>query len=146
MNKLNSLRKHLLSLAHLKLQADNLHTFVEDQGKVISYQNQATNTGFGSDLAEGKPKTNQNFKLEYQASIIVTEYAHDFNVLAFEVIQWLDKSEHNRGAEAFNYKADLLSSTAYDVELTLALTELITVTEKDGGILIDGHQCDRVQL
>ncbi len=146
MHKLQTLRLHLLSLSHLNLKEDSLHTFVEQQGKVISHQNAAPNSGLGADLSATDQASNRNFKYDYTASVIVTDYSEDFNVLAYEVIEWLDQHEPNRPTEAFTFSADILKNDAADVEVKLNLTELITVTRHDNGVSIDSHNCKRVSL
>lgn len=148
MNKISALRKHLLGLAHLNLVDDQFHTFIENQGKAISYPSQPKNTGLGADIQQCSPTSNYNFKLEYAASIVVTDYRHDFNVLAYEVIQWLDKFEVYRATDhtALEFKADIIKNDVYDVEITIKLTDIVKVSQQEGGVSIATHDCERVQL
>lgn len=144
MKKLNELRKHLLGLNHLSLQEDTLHTFVESDGKAISHRNTPINTGFGADLTtstrHSKP-ANMNFKLEYTASLIITDYADDFNVLVYEIVQWLDKFMPNRNESAFTFQADIISNTSVDLHIKIKLDDLVTVTQHDNGVSIDARNC-----
>lgn len=150
MNKLNELRTHLLSLHHLNLKPDNLHTFIDEPGQVTSHANVLKNTGFGANLpqpaAPSAQPANQNFKMAYTASLVITDYADDFNVLAYELIQWLDTYEPERGETALTFQADILKVDLVDLQIQIKLTEVVTVTNANNGVSISAHNCKRPVL
>ena len=118
MKKLASLREHLLS-SPLQLQADDLLTFVE-QGKIIAYQ--------GAD--------NQHFELRYTAHIIITDYSGDADRIAYLILQWLQRHQPHCKEDAIAFEADILSQSAVDLALKIALSEIIKVRVEEEGVYL----------
>ena len=126
MKKLASLREYLLS-SPLSLQADDLLTTVK-QGKVISFQ--------GED--------NPHFELRYTANLAITSYHGTTDEVSYWVLQWLGQHQPQHQQEAIAFEATILSPSAIDLSLSIALSEIIKVrTEKEGVSL---HSCTEPNL
>lgn len=124
MNKLESLRAHLLAIpGELKIDPDDLLTFA-GQGTVYS-------------AAHG---TNQHFELRYKANVIVQNYSGRADQLMFWLLQWLAANQPDHAPEAVEFQADLLNHKSADLSITVDLTETVKVEQVAEGIKL--HHCD----
>ncbi len=146
MQKLIHLRQYLLNKQHLGLAADTLHSFVDETSKVVSNNFAPTAGELGANIGVNTPDVNDNFIIDYVATLIVTDYDSDFNLLAFEVIQWLNQYEPRRTDEAFTFKADILNAKAADVEISIKLKEVIKVNKVPTGIELKSCVNERQSL
>lgn len=124
MNKLESLRAHLLAIpGELKIDPDDLLTFA-DQGTVYS-------------AAQG---TNPHFELRYKANIIVQNFSGRADRLMFWLLQWLAVNQPDHAPDAVEFQADLLNHKSADLSISVDLTETVRVEQTADGIKL--HHCD----
>ncbi len=109
MIKLQSLRQHLLaSVEELRLNPEQLHTFVND-GKVK--------------FSRG---TNLSHQYAVDAQIIITDYSGSLDTVMVPVLQWLNTYQPDLiEDEAVQIEAEILSNTHWDLALTVRLTERV---------------------
>ncbi|BFM16271.1 hypothetical protein R50073_24540 [Maricurvus nonylphenolicus] len=105
MKKVQLLRDHLLQAQALNIDAGQLHTTVR-KGKILSRA--GTNTIY----------------LQTPVEVLVTDFPGDVEVLAFFVIQWLNKLEPER-EDSFDFECDILDQGKSDVLFTLQLQHSI---------------------
>ncbi len=109
MIKLQSLRQHLLaSVEELRLNPEQLHTFVND-GKVK--------------FSRG---TNLSHQYAVDAQIIITDYSGSLDTVMVPLLQWLNTYQPDLiEDEAVQVEAEILSNTHWDLALTVRLTERV---------------------
>ena len=114
MYKLDSLRAHLL--AHVPgLQADALHTFVEG-GHIESTASQS-----------------MSFVYHYKMQVVMTDYSGNADAVMLPVLRWLRTHQPELFlspalmADAFKFEVDVLNHQAYDLGITLKLSERVSV-------------------
>ncbi|MDH5633053.1 MAG: phage tail protein [Gammaproteobacteria bacterium] len=118
MQKLKSLREHILSIpGEIELDAGNLITQAR-AGSLIS-------------LADG---TNNHFRWQYRATIIITDFVGDFDKLSFWVLSWLKQNQPDHKQEAGRFEADIIDAHKSDIELELDLEETVQVEQTVDGI------------
>lgn len=109
MIKLQSLRAHLLgAVPELKRNPERLLTFVQDGG--VRFHR------------------GQHLSHEYRvdAQLVVTDYTGTLDTLMIPLLQWLSHYEPNLDPEeAVRLEAEILSSQAWDIALTVRLTERV---------------------
>jgi hypothetical protein len=109
MIKLQALRKHLLdAVPDLKRGPEKLLTFVQDGG--IAF-------------ARG-----QHLSHEYRvdAQIVITDYSGSLDTLMIPLLQWLSRYQPDLDPdEAIRLEAEILSNNAWDLALTVRLTERV---------------------
>jgi kynurenine formamidase len=125
MKKLTDARNHLLA-SGLQIKAKDLLTFAE-KGSVVAYQ--------------GTESQNRNFKIEYVAHLIVTDYAGDPQSLLFVMTDWVDANIPDREPEALKFHVDVISHKAVDISIQINLSDTIAVDPVEGGTNLD-HQPD----
>lgn len=125
MKKLTDARNHLLG-SGLNIKAKDLLTFAE-KGTVTSYQ--------------GTDNQNRNFKIEYVAHLILTDYAGEPQTLLFLMSEWIDANVPDRTEEALKFHVDVTNHKAADVSIQIQLSETVVVNAVDGGTQLD-HQSD----
>ena len=120
MNKLYSLRAHLLSIPdELKIEPEDLITF-GDTGRLIS-------AAYG---------TNQHFELGYQANIIIKNFSGNSMQLLFWVLSWYHQKQPNHKPDEASFDVDLLNEKSVDVSFTLPLTETVKVEQTVDGLAL----------
>ncbi|MBL4839922.1 MAG: phage tail protein [Thalassospira sp.] len=125
MQKLTDARNHLLA-SGLDIKARDLLTFAE-KGSIVAYQ--------------GTDSQNRNFKIQYVAHLIITDYAGDPQNLLFVMTDWIDANVPDRNEEALKFHVDVISTKSADVSIQIELSDTITVEPVDGGTNLD-HQPD----
>lgn len=120
MQKLTSLRDHLLSIPdELKIESDDLMIFA-DNGKIVS-------------SADG---TNLHFEYHYNANIIITNFSGNPDMLVIWMLQWLEQYQPNHADEPFNFDADIINTDSVDLSLTAPLTSTVKVESAPEGLKI----------
>jgi hypothetical protein len=114
MRKGDSLRRWLTAcLPDLKDHPDRLQIFFEEGG--VNARRSAT----------------LSYAYAYSLKALLTDYAGDPDHLIVPVLAWIEKEQPQLLArpdsEPFTFRAELLDSLAYDIELTIALTENVLV-------------------
>lgn len=126
MNKPASLRQALAdAIPDLKRNPDNLHVFI-DEGRII---------------ATGVPSL--SFEYRYTLNLIITDFTGHPDSVIVPIIAWLHRHQidmlQNRDLmrDGFSFEADILSHTAMDLSIKLALTESVSVQAGAGGYQIN---------
>lgn len=109
MKKLQSLRAHLLAaVPELKQNPERLLTFVQD-GSLRFHRGQHLSHEYHID-----------------AQLVVTDYSGSLDTLMIPLLQWLSHYEPNLDPEqALRLEAEVLSHHAWDIALTVRLTERV---------------------
>lgn len=118
MKKLLSVREHFLK-SGLGIQPDKLLTFAE-KGTVTSHR--------------GDPSRNGDFQVDYNAHLIVTEYAGDPNALLFIAVQWLHRECPGAVPDAIKFHIDVINHGIADIMLLIPITETVSVAQAPEGI------------
>jgi len=120
MNKLASLRAHLLSIpGELKIEPDDLLTFA-DSGQIIS-------------SASG---TNEHYEFNYKGNIIISNYSGAADQLAYWVLQWMKINQPDHLDDPIQFEADILNDDSVDLSLTINLNETVKVETTVDGIVL----------
>lgn len=121
MKKPADLRAHLvLRVPSLAADPDTLHLFIE-RGAI------ASRLGGG-----------MSFEYRYDLVMIVTDYADHADSLMIPLLAWIsvnqpDLMQHpDRSEQAIKFEAELVAHDKVDLQITLALTESVVVTEAGG--------------
>ncbi|MFW6032456.1 MAG: phage tail protein [Phycisphaeraceae bacterium] len=125
MIKLQALRAHLLAaVPELKRGPEKLLVFVESGGVAF---------------ARG-----QHLSHEYRvdAQILVTDYAGELDTLMLPLLQWLSRYQPDlEPDEAIQLEAEILSNSAWDLALTVRLTErVVALVDCDAGTIHAEHR------
>ncbi len=123
MNKLARLRAHLIA-APVGLEESDLLIYTEG-GVITTYPS----------------RDNENFRIGYEAHIIITGYAQPTDQLFFLLAQWMTNNETDHRADAIRFEADIIDHRSADIAISVSLTETVTVQRSDAGILLT-HQDD----
>ena len=118
MRKGDSLRKWLTAcLPEFKTHPDRLQIFFED-GAISARRSRSLSFTYG-----------------YSLKVLLTDYADDPNNLMVPVLAWIEKEQPQllarSDSQPFTFKAELLDSEAYDIELSIDLTESVIVQMAD---------------
>lgn len=128
MNKLTSLRAHILSIpGEINIEPDDLLTFA-DSGLIVAD-------------ASG---TNEHYEFRYKANIIISNYSGPADKLAFWVLQWMKVNQPEHNQEAIQFEADILNEDSVDLSLTIDLNETVKVESTVDGILL--HHVDEPSI
>lgn len=120
MNKLISLRDHLLSIQdEIRLEPEDLLTF-GDKGKL-------TSDAYG---------TNQHFELSYQANIIIKNFSGNSLQLLFWILSWFHQKQPDHKPDDAAFDVDLLNDKSVDISFVLPLTETIKVEDTEAGLVL----------
>lgn len=121
MKKPADLRAHLVErVPSLAADPDKLHIFIE-RGAI------ASRLGGG-----------MSFEYRYDLVLIVTDYADHADSLIIPLLAWIsinqpDLMQHpDRIEQAIKFEAELIDHDKVDLQLTIALTESVVVTEAAG--------------
>jgi hypothetical protein len=115
MRKGDSLRRWLTAcLPDLKTHPDSLQVFFEEGG--INARRSAT----------------LSFAYSYSLKVLLTDYAGDPDHLIVPVLAWIEKEQPQllarNDSAPFAFRSELLDSKAYDIELSIDLTEAVLVS------------------
>ncbi len=122
MNKLRSLREHLLaSVSDLRHDPERLLTFI-DTGRIRC-------TGTHS----------LSFEYSYTLNCILTDYAGHPDAVFVSVLAWLKVNQPDADDDIVQFEADVLTGTAIDLSIKLSLTERVQVIDAGDGRLITTH-------
>ncbi|SFT48961.1 phage tail protein [Pseudomonas marincola] len=128
MNKLNSLRTHLLAnVPELKYNQERLLIFV-DQGRI---------------RATAAPGL--SFEYSFTLNIILTDYTGSPDAVAVPLLAWVlvNQSELmtnlEKGKESIQFEVDVIDENQVDMSLTLPLTERVIVKRLEDGTLQITH-------
>lgn len=129
MYKPNSLRAHLMdAIEDLKRNPDKLLIFA-DEGNVI-----------------GRNRKTLSFEYAYKLTIIVTDYGGDADAIIVPLMAWvavhqIDLIEHDeRRKTGIRLQIDFNNIKTIDMEISLDLTEIVTVKEEEPGQLDVQHR------
>lgn len=121
MKKPADLRAHLEdSVTCLKSDPDKLQVFVE-RGTI------ASRLGGG-----------MSFEYRYDLVLLITDFAEHADALMIPLLAWIsvnqsDLMQHpERIEQAIRFQAELIDHDKADIEITIALTEAVVVTEANG--------------
>ena len=123
MNKLARLRAHLVA-APVGLEESDLLIYTEG-GVITTYPS----------------RENENFRIGYEAHIIITGCAQPTDQLFFLLARWMTANETDHQADAIRFEADIIDHRSADIAITVSLTETVTVEHTEAGILLT-HQDD----
>lgn len=122
MNKLRSLREHLLaSVPDLNRDPDRLLTFI-DGGRIRC-------TGTHS----------LSFEYSYTLNCILTDFAGHPDAVFVPVLAWLKVNQPDAADDIVQFEADVLTGHAIDLSIKLALTERVQVADTGDGCLTATH-------
>ena len=125
MNKLVSLRAHLLdAVPELKRDPERLLTFVQD-GSIRFHRGQHLSHEYRMD-----------------AQLVVTDYSGSLDTLMIPLLQWLSHYEPDLDPEeAVRLEAEILSNQAWDLAMTVRLTErVVALVDCDTGTITSEHR------
>ncbi|MCC5882474.1 MAG: phage tail protein [Halomonas sp.] len=125
MIKLQALRQHLIdAVPDLKRGPEKLLTFVQDGG--IAF-------------ARGQHLTHE---YRVDAQIIITDYSGSLDTLMIPLLQWLSRYQPDLDPdEAIRLEAEILSNNAWDLALTVRLTErVIALVDCEAGKINAEHR------
>ncbi|EWH00540.1 phage tail protein [Halomonas sp. BC04] len=125
MIKLQALRQHLIdAVPELRRGPEKLLTFVQD-GRIA--------------FARG-----QHLSHEYRvdAQIVITDYTGSLDTLMIPLLQWLSRYQPDLDPdEAVSLEAEILSNEAWDLALTVRLTErVVALVDCDAGKINAEHR------
>ncbi len=118
MNKPDGLNRLLLmSVPALKKDPTKLQMFV-DRGGI-----------------HARRGTTLGYEERYTLSIVVQEYAGDVDDLFVPILAWIAEQQPDLldKGEPFTFEAEMLDEMTCDIEISLALSEMVRVEEKPGG-------------
>jgi hypothetical protein len=128
MNKLASLRAHLLSIpGEITIEPDDLLTFA-DSGQIIS-------------SASG---TNEHYEFKYKGNIIISNYSGQADKLAYWLLQWMKANQPDHLDDPIQFEADILNDDSVDLSLTIELNETVKIEQTADGILL--HHVDEPSI
>jgi hypothetical protein len=113
---LADLRDFLLASPALRIGADSLLTFAEN-GAMESYR------------ADG----NTDFRLSYDAHVIVTGFALDPCILFLVARDWLAEHAPNLSPDGVKFHVDIIDHQSADISLKFPLAETIQVAVTEDG-------------
>ncbi|PSJ22128.1 phage tail protein [Halomonas sp. ND22Bw] len=125
MNKLASLRAHLLdAVPELQRGPERLLTFVQDGS--IRFQR-------GQHLSH---------EYRFEAQLVVTDYAGGTDTLMIPLLQWLSRYEPDLDPDdGVRFEAELLSNQAYDLAITVRLSErVVALVDCESGTIQAEHR------
>lgn len=122
MNKAQSLREMLLQ-SPLKLKATQLNLFISE-----------------CQVKSHPAQSNKHFSMKYTASVVITNFTGQADVLTFVLLQWLDTVMPNRTEDAFKMDIDQLDGKKADVAIDIKLEETVKVEQSAAGVAL--HHVD----
>ena len=132
MYKLHSLRDYLMQ--HVPSLADNpdrLHVFVEDEGSIIC----------AADATGGI----SGWQYRYEAKALVTDYALHPDLFIAPILEWVRREQpelllsHAASEAGIRFESDIISHESIDLQVTLRLTERVTMVTMDSQRVIQHH-------
>lgn len=127
MNKPGEIRTLLSnSITLLKQNPENLHVFIED-GNIAA-------TAVGGNLS---------FEYQFTCVIIVTDFNEHADHVIIPLLGWIAQNQPELmespelRATGFQFKAELLNHSTFDLEIKLKLTERVKVTEQSEGLHVE---------
>lgn len=124
MNKLASLRAHLLSLpGEIHIDPKQLIVLAQ-RGRVVSPSYERESNGF---------------EWRYTAEIIITDFSGDPDKLAHWVLTWLDRHEPHRDDDAFEFEAEILNGHSTDLSLSVPLSDTVQAKETEAGVALQHY-------
>ena len=129
MIKLKDLHTYLLN-SKLKLPAEHLMVFATE-GKITSFSG----------------GTNNAFKSDYTANILITQCAYEVNTIGFLVLQWINENEPYQDESKIDFQVDILNSNSADIHLKIRLSETVNPdVREDGTQLVNQPEPDMDEL
>ncbi|MCT8467017.1 phage tail protein [Chromohalobacter canadensis] len=125
MKKLESLRAHLVgAVPELQRGPERLLTFIND-GNIRFHRGQHLSHEYRVD-----------------AKLVVTDYSGELDTLIIPLLQWLSHYEPDTPPdEAVMLEAEILSNHAWDLALTVRLTErVVALVDCDAGTIKSEHR------
>jgi len=132
MNKLKSLREHLLT-KHDGWSIDPKHLVTTvNGGEIIS-------------APEGE---NLNYEWKFNANILILKFSGDANQLFFWVLRWLSVNQPNHDEKAFEFDTDFINDQSTDIALVVPLSQIIVVDSTAEGFVLlpDGEPDMKTEL
>ncbi|HMV53642.1 MAG TPA: phage tail protein [Plasticicumulans sp.] len=122
MNKLRSLREHLLaSVPDLRRDPERLLTFI-DAGRIRCTATHSL-----------------SFEYSYTLNCILTDYAGHPDAVFVPMLAWLKMNQPDADDDIVQFEADVLTGTAIDLSIKLSLTERVQVIDAGDGRLTATH-------
>lgn len=127
MNKPNQIRELLSSsVSSLQQNPERLHVFIED-----------------GNIEATAVLNNLSFEYQFTCVVIVTDFNEHADNVIIPLLGWiaqhqpelLENSELRK--QGFQFKAELLNHSTFDLEIKLKLTERVKVTEQQNGLNIE---------
>ncbi|WP_051219411.1 phage tail protein [Oceanobacter kriegii] len=116
MDKLNSLKQHLLDhVPALKRSPDDIAVFA-DKGK-IHYS----------------AERELHFQYSYRAIVIITGLALHADAVFVPLILWCKKNQTDLQHDALEFMADPIDGNSIDLRIEIPLTEAVRVEQVEGG-------------
>ncbi|WP_072281629.1 phage tail protein [Rappaport israeli] len=106
MHTLKQLRDTLLD-AGIGIEPENISAFA-DKGTVRHYPARA-----------GDPDCNSNFRLEYNATLVIINYARAPEILMHIVGEWYHRVQPGHKADGISYEAEILDHDSVDIRITI---------------------------
>lgn len=132
MYKLNSLRDHLMQhVPGLRDNPDRLHVFVDEQGSIT--------------CAADASGTISGWQYRYEAKALVTDFAQHPDSFIAPILEWVlvEQPElllsYSASEEGIRFDSDIISDTSIDLQVTLKLTERVTMRVENGARVITHH-------
>lgn len=125
MNKLAGLRAHLIAaVPELQRGPEKLLTFVND-GRIAFHRGQHLSHEYRVD-----------------AQLVITDYSGELDTVMIPLLQWLSHYQPDLAPdEAVRLEAEILSSHAWDLALTVSLTErVVALVDCDTGTITSEHR------
>lgn len=124
MNKLQKLRSYLISaVPTLQRDPDKLLTFAE-----------------AGELLDTPRAPHLSFEYSYTATLVLTDFGADPDTVMVPLLAWLKKNQPDRGErKALEFNAEILSNEEVDIEIRIALTEFVKVTDNGNGTVSTDH-------
>lgn len=132
MYKLNSLREHLLRhVPGLKINPERLQVFIAKEGSITCA---AEPSGGISGL-----------QYHYEAQALITDYDGHPDAFIVPALEWVAQHQpelllsHEASRQGIRFESDIISLQTIDLQITLSLTERVTVQIQDGRRIIAHH-------
>ena len=132
MYKLNSLRDYLMQhVPGLRQNPDRLHVFVDEQGSILC-------------AAEAGQRVS-GWQYQYEAKALVTDYSLHPDAFIAPVLEWVAQEQpdlllsHAASEEGVRFESDIIADDAIDLQVTLKLSERVTMRIEDGKRVVQHH-------
>lgn len=138
MYKLQSLREYLIEhVPTLRANPDKLQVYVINQGSIIC-------------AAEASGGVH-GFQYKYQAAALVTDFSPHADTVIVPVLEWVAQHQPDlllsmeASENGIRFEPDIISHELIDLQITLNLTERVTIDTSTGVRIIQHHTEPQMQ-